>query len=524
MRHIKKILVTILGPYICFYYKNDSTYKDLLNTNIISDSEVVFSEEYIQKNKTIVSSFLDELILKNKITKAKFKDQSIAIIILDVLAKNKNIKQLYIEDNSPLTYDLFVKVKNAKAIKYVNCYTIPKFILEQFDKNKIKVESRDEVFFTSHFMEYNSLINYSKMYYKKSIFINTALCKEDEIDLKTFIQINKYLKEIHISYFDKNTINKIVTILHGFEHKNIKIYIHENVTDVKLINYLKKANKMYSKKYKVELKLVYSDEYISNNLFAQLIVNNIKMCSFIIILIFVAFFGVVLFNNYKDRKSVNDITAELTKIVEETQNNDSNVNKVDENITTNDAKKVNDLFNELLDVNKDTVGWLKVNETTIDYPVVQTDNNDYYLNNDYYRNKNYNGWIFADYRNNLDDLDENTIIYGHNKYLNQTMFGTLNNVLSDEWLANPDNQFITFNNLYKEMRWQIFSVYKINNTNDYLTTSFASKAAYKKFLRIIKTRSVKDFNVEVTTSDKVLTLSTCIDQNKRLVVHAVLIN
>ena len=211
-----------------------------------------------------------------------------------------------------------------------------------------------------------------------------------------------------------------------------------------------------------------------------------------------------MFNNYKDRKLVNQITADLNEVVEKNQDNNSNVNKVEENVA--EPQKINDLFNELLDVNKDTVGWLKVNDTTIDYPVVQTDNNDYYLNNDYYRNKNYNGWIFADYRNNLNDLDQNTIIYGHNKYLNQTMFGTLNNVLSDSWIDNADNQIIIFNNLYKDMRWQIFSIYKINNTNDYLTTSFASKTAYKKFLRIITTRSIKDFNVEVTTNDKILTL------------------
>lgn len=508
-----------MGPYICFYYKKDSVYHNLLNTNIISENEVVFSEEYIKNNKTIVSSFLDELITNNKVSKAKFKDQSIAIIILDVLTKNKMLKELYIEDISPLTYDLFLKIKNCKSIKYVNCYCIPKFILDQFDKNKIQIESRDEIFFTSSFMENNSLVSYSKIYYKKSIIIDKLLSEDDIKDIKTFVQINKYLKEIHLEFFDKDTINQLVSIIYGSNHKNIKLIIHENITDVKLINYLKKINKKYSKKYKVELKLVYSDEYISNNLFTQLIVNNIKMCCAIILLIFIAFFGVVSFNNYKDRKSVNNIQNDLSKIVEQTKDNTLNINKISD---TENTKKINSLFNELLDINSDTVGWLTVNNTNIDYPVVQTDDNDYYLNNDYYHNKNYNGWIFADYRNDLEDLDQNTIIYGHNKYLNQTMFGSLNNVLDNGWLENSDNQIIVFNNLYDEMEWKIFSVYKIKNTNDYLTTSFASKASYKKFIRLISTRSVKDFNVDVSTDDKILTLSTCIDTNKRLVIHAVL--
>ena len=180
-------------------------------------------------------------------------------------------------------------------------------------------------------------------------------------------------------------------------------------------------------------------------------------------------------------------------------------------------------LNELRKINSDTKGWIKVNGTNINYPFVQTSNNDYYLKNDYYHNKNYNGWIFADYRNDIDKLDQNTIIYGHNKYLNQTMFGTLNNVLNEEWQNNNENLKITFNNLYENMQWQIFSIYKIHNTNDYLTTSFSSKAAYKKFLNVIKNRSIKDFNVDVTKEDKILTISTCVDNNKRLVIHAKLI-
>lgn len=518
---IKKILINVLGPYLNFTYKTDNTIHNLLNTNIISENELAFSEDYIKKNKSIVTSFLDEIITENKISKLKIKDINIGLIILDLFVKNKNIKELYIEDFTPLNYDLFVKIKNCKNIKYVNCYSIPKFILEQFDKNKIKVECRDEIFFTSHFMESNNLINYSKIYYKNSIIIDQKLTDEDLNDFHSFCQINKYLKNINLEFFDKETINKIVAITYKTKIKNIKILIHENITDIELIEYLKKINKTYCKKYGVELKLVYSDEYISNNLFSQLVVNNIKMCCFIIISIFVVFFGVVIFNNYKDQKSVAKINKDLNKIVVKTKNNDFNINKVEDNLS--DTKKINELFDSLLEVNKDTVGWLKINNTNVDYPVVQTTNNDYYLKNDYYHNKNYNGWIFADYRNDIDKLDQNTIIYGHNKYLNQTMFGTLNNVLNEEWQNNNENLKITFNNLYENMQWQIFSIYKIHNTNDYLTTSFSSKAAYKKFLNVIKNRSIKDFNVDVTKEDKILTISTCVDNNKRLVIHAKLI-
>ncbi len=443
------------------------------------------------------------------------------LIILDLFERNKNIKEIFIEDENPITFDLYLKIIACKSIKTVNCYSIPKFILEQFDKNKINVTSRDEIFFTSHFMEINNLINYSKMYYKTSLIIDRRFDDNDLHDLNTFCQINKYLKEVHLEFFDKDVINKVVSYVYKNNLKNVKILIHENITDMALIEYLKKINKSYGKKYKVELKLVYSNEYISNNLFSQLIVNNIKMCCLIILSIFVAFFAVVLFNNYKDRKSVASIEKKLDKIVEKTKDNISNVNKIPDS-EDDDTRKINELFNSLLDMNKDTVGWLTVNNTNIDYPVVQAEDNDYYLNNDFNHNKNYNGWIYADYRNNMEDLDENTIIYGHNKYLNETMFGSLNNILNDEWLDNPDNLIIRFSNLYQDMNFKIFSVYKINKTNDYLTTSFSSKTSFKKFLNIIKNRSIKKFDTEVTEDDKIITLSTCADKNKRIVIHAVL--
>ena len=443
MINIKKISIKIIGPYLYFDYTYARNNSKLFNTNIISDQELIFNEEYIKNNHNIVAAFLEEMTLEKNLTKIRIKSQNIGLIILDLFKQNKNIKEIYIEDENPITFDLYLKIINCQNIKNVNCYSIPKFIIEQFDKKNIKVTARDEIFFTSHFMQVNNLINYTNIYYKNNIIIDRALDENDITDLNTFCSINKHLKEIHLELFDKDTINRIVSIVYKNNLKNIKIMIHENITNINLINYLKKINKTYGKKYKVELRLVYSNEYISNNLFSQLIVNNIKMCCLIIISIFIAFFAVVLFNNYKDRKSVARIEAKVDKIVEKTKNNESNVNIIPDD---EPQRKINELFKSLLDINKDTVGWLKINNTNIDYPVVQTTDNEYYLNNDFEHYKNYNGWIFADYRNNMEDLDENTIIYGHNKYLNETMFGSLNKVLDDEWLNNSDNLIINFNN------------------------------------------------------------------------------
>lgn len=180
-------------------------------------------------------------------------------------------------------------------------------------------------------------------------------------------------------------------------------------------------------------------------------------------------------------------------------------------------------FDKLMKKNSDTVGFIKVNGTNINYPVVQSDNNKYYLTHAYNKSKNSAGWIFADYRNNMKDFDKNTIIYGHGR-LNNTMFGSLKNILNSKWYNDKDNYIVKFSTKYENTLWRVFSVYSIEAESYYITTEFTDQE-YEKFLKTISERSVKDFNTSVTTSDKIITLSTCKDVagKKRVVMHAKLI-
>ena len=102
------------------------------------------------------------------------------------------------------------------------------------------------------------------------------------------------------------------------------------------------------------------------------------------------------------------------------------------------------------------------------------------------------------------------------------MFGTLNRVLDEKWYTNDSNLYITFNTLYNEYQWKIFSVYSIDVTNDYLYTNFKNDIDYAAFLNKLKDRSDIPLSTNVSVDDKIITLSTCLDDNKRLVVHAVL--
>lgn len=180
-------------------------------------------------------------------------------------------------------------------------------------------------------------------------------------------------------------------------------------------------------------------------------------------------------------------------------------------------------FTDLLKQNKDTIGWLIVNNTNVNYPVVQTTNNDYYLNHAFDRSSNGAGWVYADFRNNFDELSKNTVIYAHGRK-DKVMFGSLTNTLDADWYENKDNQIIQFSTLKYNTMWQVFSVYKIKAESYYITTDFSSDDSFETFIDTMKNRSIYDFGVDLNENDKLLTLSTCYNDNGiRLVVQAKLV-
>lgn len=178
---------------------------------------------------------------------------------------------------------------------------------------------------------------------------------------------------------------------------------------------------------------------------------------------------------------------------------------------------------KLKEVNSDTVGWIRVDQTYINYPVLQTTDNDYYIDHNFYKKYNKNGWIFGDYRNTWDSLKKNTVIYGHH-LLNKTMFGSISNLFTEDWQKNS-NHLISLKIGDVIYNWAIFSVYEIPTELYYLANEFTSEDAYRNFVSTLKKRTIYDFNVDVSNVSNILTLSTCNDSNNgRLVVHAALIS
>ena len=179
-------------------------------------------------------------------------------------------------------------------------------------------------------------------------------------------------------------------------------------------------------------------------------------------------------------------------------------------------------FTELKQTNPKTVGWIKVEGTNVNLPYVQTNDNKYYLTHSFDNSYNSCGWAFLDYRNNKNGLDKNNIIYAHGRK-NGSMFGSLRNLLKKDWQSNSSNYVIRTSTEKENTMWQIFSVYYLPTTNDYIQVNFKDDDEFLDFTKKITERSMFDFKTSVSKNDKILTLSTCYSSTEKLVVHAKLI-
>ena len=176
----------------------------------------------------------------------------------------------------------------------------------------------------------------------------------------------------------------------------------------------------------------------------------------------------------------------------------------------------------LKEKNNDTVGFINIKNTNINYPIVQTTNNDYYLNHAYDKSYNEAGWVFMDYRNNNFN-DFNTIIYGHGR-LNKTVFGSLKDLLKDSWQSNKDNYTLTISSLTMNYVYQIFSIYTIDAESYYIKTEFDTNEDKQDWITEMNNRNTSIIYSPANINDKIITLSTCLNNdNGRVVVHAKLI-
>ena len=316
---MRKILISLSDEAINFKYKIDKTKeekdltKTLMNTNVISNDELIFSDSYLKNNISIMSSFLAEIVKDKKIKKLVIEEFDIVPIVLDITNSIKYITHLYIIPDNTITYKIYEKLVNAAYLKYISCFEIPSFMLEKLCNNGIVVDLRCEIISISNFVYQNNLVNYTKLYYRKTIKIFEKLNDTDLNDFETFCQINRNLKTIYIYDFDIDMINCIYNILEKTNKRGVKILIYQNVENTQVINdnmkSLKIVNKLLVKNCDSRIKIIYSMDYISKNFVKQLSLTNLKTCLFIVVILEVIVLVSVKVNNYKNDKSIEDNNA-----------------------------------------------------------------------------------------------------------------------------------------------------------------------------------------------------------------------
>lgn len=238
--------------------------------------------------------------------------------------------------------------------------------------------------------------------------------------------------------------------------------------------------------------------------------------------LFCLFLGVFLFSTYRllaFELELKENKEEVEELIDEFVEPPENYEEVEEN---DNIEEIKIDFKKLSETNSDIVGWLVFNNKYINNPIVQSSDNEYYLNHSFKKKENSIGSIFMDYRNTSLE-DDNVVLFGHHTP-NNTMFGSLSDVFKTGFFEKENADILyLFDTNHQFHKYQIFSYYTIEMEEYYITTSFDSKNDFQKFLTTIKNRSFGNRNVQVSSKDKILTLSTCAGPHgttKRRVIHA----
>lgn len=170
-------------------------------------------------------------------------------------------------------------------------------------------------------------------------------------------------------------------------------------------------------------------------------------------------------------------------------------------------------YETLYNKNKKLIGWLKIDDTNIDYPVMQTSDNTYYLDHNYNQEYDKNGSIFLDYNCNVYPRSTNMIVYGHHMK-SGNMFGNLQKYAKESY--GKKHSVITFDTIYEKAQYQVMYVFRsqVYNEDDivfkyYQFIEANSETEFNSYMQEMSALSLYDTGVTAEFGDNLLTLSTC---------------
>ena len=230
--------------------------------------------------------------------------------------------------------------------------------------------------------------------------------------------------------------------------------------------------------------------------------NITKFILFILICVFIYSsiqVGIWIISNIELTKLENGLYNEVA-----VDNKDSGTTQID--------------FEKLKAINNDVIGWIKIDNTNIDYPILKGETDEYYLRRDIYKNYSFSGSIFVDSRTKADFTDYNTVVYGHNLKMGK-MFSQLTRIYKGELGKEVFVKIFTNNN--KEEKYKVFSAYLGEQDLEIVQKNMNDSEKQNYIDNAIK-RSNYKFDVEVNTNQKILTMITCDKTGeKRFVVNAI---
>ena len=192
---------------------------------------------------------------------------------------------------------------------------------------------------------------------------------------------------------------------------------------------------------------------------------------------------------------------------------DTEVEYTDEESGEEKVFTVLDEYKSLYNQNKNLIGWLKIADTNIDYPVMQTDDNEYYLDHDVNHEQDKNGTLFMDYQCDVTKPSSNFIIYGHNMR-SGNMFGNLDKYKSEDYYKKHPT--ILFDTIYEKAVYQVMYVFNSHiYTEDEVTFKYyqmidiASEKEFESNMKNMQEMSLYNTGVEAVYGEQLLTLSTC---------------
>ena len=229
-----------------------------------------------------------------------------------------------------------------------------------------------------------------------------------------------------------------------------------------------------------------------------------KKIKITLIFLLLILLGYGLYNIYNIQKEIvesENLNNELVEIIELPSNN------------SEEKEESGVDFSELEKINSDVVGWIVMEGTQVNYPIVQSKDNSFYLNHSFDKKWNSLGSIFMDYRSKNNFSDYNTFIYGHHTK-NGSMFGELYKYMDESFYKEyPFYYLYTPTGNYKV---EIISAYLDSAESDSYVQSFSTNEEYKNYIKLIKDKSnyKTDTELDIET-DKIITLYSCSHESNR---------